>query len=316
MEIEFDPVFLVGTTRSGTTLLSLMLDHHPDIAFAGESEWIWDFPARAAGRMPAYHVWLEAHRHYRHHGLRTDRSLSFDELARSFLEQMRAAVDAEGAKRLIGWQLHRHYAAALALYPRARFIHLVRDGRDVCASWLKFGWLGNAYEAGLRWRHALAEWQAVKPRIAAARRVELRFEDLIRAPERELARLCDFLGAPYAPEMLAYHRDTTYERPDPGQAGKWRQQLSRRELRLFESVAAAELAANGYEPSGQPSLALRPWSRAWLRLDDKLRHHRARVRIYGPRLWLADVLSRRLAMRKTQERVRLALNEIESARLK
>jgi hypothetical protein len=315
MEIDFDPVFLVGTTRSGTTLLSLMLGHHPDIAFAGESEWIWDFPA-AAAKMPAYHAWLETHRHYRHHGLRTDRSLSFEQLARGFLEQMRAAVDAESAKRVIGWQLHRHYAAALALYPGARFIHLVRDGRDVCASWLKFGWLGNAYEAGLRWRDALAEWRAVKARIPEARRVELRFEDLISAPERELARICGLLDAPYTPAMLSYHENTSYERPDPGQAGKWRKQLSRRAVRLFESVAAADLSASGYPPSGEPPIALTPWSRAWLRVDDKLRHHSARVRIYGPRLWLADLLSRRLAMRKTQERVRLALNEIESARLK
>ena len=47
-----EPLFLVGTTRSGTTLLSLMLGHHPQIAFVGEYEWVWDFaPAHAAATL-------------------------------------------------------------------------------------------------------------------------------------------------------------------------------------------------------------------------------------------------------------------------
>jgi hypothetical protein len=183
-----EPIFLVGTTRSGTTLLSLMLGHHPQIAFVGELEWVWDYPdentirAWKAPILSDYYAWVQTHRHYIHHNIRLDRSLSFNALARSFLAQMREQTDPRHEKPRYGAQVHRHYLQALETWPKARFIHIVRDGRDVCASWIKFGWLGNAYEAGIRWRDALAEWEAVKPAIAPSQRIELRFEDLITDP--------------------------------------------------------------------------------------------------------------------------------------
>jgi len=310
------PVFIVGTTRSGTTLLSLMLGHHPELAFVGELEWVWDF---APGKLPSlepYYAWLATHRHYRTHRLRIDRSLEFTELVRSFFNQMRAEADPGGTRPIAGCQVHRHYAQALALWPRARFIHIVRDGRDVCASWIKFGWLGNAYEAGHGWRQALEEWAMAKPHIDPARRTEIRFEDLIRAPERELGRLCEFIGVPYSEAMLRYHEDTTYDPIDPGQAGKWREQLDSRDIRVFESVAGRDLIENGYELSGEQPYSPKPWSDFLLRIEGKLRHHRARVRIFGPGLWLADLLTRRLGLKRLQDRVRLALNDVESARIK
>jgi len=311
------PVLLVGTTRSGTSLLSLMLGHHPQIAFAGELEWVWDFaPNSEAPPLEAYYAWLATHRHYLHHRLRADRSLGFADLARSFLDQMRSAVDPGAMRPHVGCQVHRHYAHALSLWPRARFIHIVRDGRDVCASWIRFGWLGNGYEAGLRWQEALAEWRAIKPRVEPARRTEIRFEDLVRSPQRELARLCDFIGTSFSDAMLRYHEDTSYGPVDPEQAGKWREQLAARDLRLFEAVAGPDLTANGYDLSGECLYELRPWSHLLLQLQGKLRRHRARARIYGPKLWLADILARRIGVRSLRDRVRLALNRVENTRMK
>jgi len=312
-----EPVFLVGATRSGTTLLSLMLGHHPSIAFVGEFEWPWDFaPDAVRPELQPYHAWLATNRHFRHHDLHVDRSLRFEELVRDFLRQMRASVDPGATRPHVGCQVHRHYAHALSIWPKARFIHIVRDGRDVCASWIKLGWLGNAYVGGQHWRALLAEWAEVAPQIDAARRTEIRFEDLIQAPERELARLCTFIGVPYSDAMLRYHEDTTYERIDPSQGGKWRLQLKRREIRVFEALAAKELVSNGYALSGEPPYPLRPLSRFLLRIDSKLKHHRARVRNFGFRLWLADILTRRLGLETLHARVRLALNEVENSRIR
>lgn len=309
-----EPVFLVGTTRSGTTLLSLMLGHHPRIAFIGELEWVWDFDLPDGAPLDPYYAWLGMHRHFLHHRMQVDRSLDFPGLARSFFEQMRAEAGAD--KPIVGCQVHRHYKKALAVWPRARFIHLLRDGRDVCASWLKFGWLGSAYEAGQIWRDAQAEWDAIKATVDPSRRIEVRFEELIRFPERELGRICTFLGTEYSERMLSYSENSTYEKPDPSQAGKWPRQLSRRDVRLFEASAGEALQATGYPPSENPPYRLQPWSRPLLRLEGKLRHHRARARIYGPGLWLADLLARHVGPYSLQKRVRLALNEIEIARLK
>lgn len=315
-----EPILLLGSTRSGTTLLSLMLGHHPQIAFVGELEWVWDHPLERAdpeGPPPAdYYAWLATHRHLHHHRLRVDRSLGLAGLARSFLGQMREHADPKALKPRFGCQVHRHYARALATWPKARVLHIVRDGRDVCASWLRLDWLGNAYEGGRRWRDAITQWEAARSSLDRSLRLELRFEDLVREPEGELRRISDFLGVPYDEAMLRFHEDTTYGPVDPGQEGKWRGELSRRDVRLFETVAGQALTGSGYALSGELPYRLGPWTRAALVLDHKIRRHRARARIFGLRLWLGDVVTHRIGPRWLRDRVRLELNAIEEGMVK
>lgn len=308
------PVLLAGTTRAGTTLLSLMLGHHPRIAFVGELEWVWDHP-HAPGDLPSYHRWVLTNRHFRNHGLHLDTSLDFDGLVRSFAARMRKLGDPK-KKPIYGFQLHRHYDEALDAWPEARVIHIVRDGRDVCASWLKFGWLGNAYKAGVEWRDALDAWERTKARIDPKRVAEVRFEDLIAAPEREVTRLCAHLGTSFDPATLRYHEDTTYEPVDPKQAEKWRKQLSPREIRLFESVAGETLARYGYPPSGQPQQSLPPGASVALNLHNRLSHHRKRLERLGPSLWLADIVGRHVGPSWLESAVQLHINELENAEMK
>lgn len=108
-----EPVFIVGPPRSGTTLLSLMLGPHPQIAFVGEFEWTWDFPSDTGDvALTAYVEWLQTNRHYLHHSPEIDASLDFDGLVRSFLDQMWEQGDPGHRKPLVGVQLHRHYRQA------------------------------------------------------------------------------------------------------------------------------------------------------------------------------------------------------------
>jgi len=79
------PIFLVGAERSGTTVLRLMLDHHPQIAWCYEFEYVvdqisnnGDFP-----QLEAYYEWLETHRIFQGTGFEVDRSLSYPQLANS-----------------------------------------------------------------------------------------------------------------------------------------------------------------------------------------------------------------------------------------
>jgi hypothetical protein len=288
------------------------------VAFVGELEWVWDGPRTAGGReldARTYHDWLSGHRLFRRHGFALNRALPIGELPRDLLEQMRHQRDPRREKALVGCQVHNWYDEARRCWPNARFIHIVRDGRDVCASWIKLGWLGNGYEAGLRWRAALDEWDRVRPLIPADQSTEVRFEALVRAPEAELSRLCTFLGVPYDANMLRYHEDTTYEPIDPNQAGKWVRQLARRDVQLFEAAAGSALVQQGYALSGERALRLRPWSRPLIAIDDSLRHHRTRARTYGISLWLADIAARRLRLRDLWSRVRLRMNEVDDGLL-
>ena len=309
-----EPVFIVGPPRSGTTLLSLMLGRHPQIAFVGEFEWTWDFPLGTGDvALTAYVEWLQTNRHYLHHGPEIDASLDFDGLVRSFLDQMWEQGDPGHRKPLVGVQLHRHYHQAHRTWPRARFIHIVRDGRDVCASWIAKGWTGNGFVAGERWNRALEDWRTLEPSIPADRAIEVRFETLVQDPGGELGKLCAFLGVEYSDELLDYHTSTTYDPVDPEQARKWPRSLSRRDLRLFESQSGDQLTRAGYPPSGEPPRTRLP--AGILRLDNALRQNAGRVRNFGFAIWFAELFTRRLRLQTWHDRIQHRINAIENTML-
>lgn len=88
------------------------------------------------------------------------------------------------------------------MVPGARFIFIVRDGRDVIASLVK---RGRSVEASAeRW---IADNERVLAQRGAPDAIVMRYEDLVLLPERELERLCSFLGVIFSPDMLDYHRD-------------------------------------------------------------------------------------------------------------
>lgn len=91
-----------------------------------------------------------------------------------------------------------------AALPEARFIHMIRDGRDVALSYRRKEADPVAIKRiAVRWRR----------RVNATRRqgekvphyIELRYEDLVTDPEAELRRVCEFIELGFRPEMLAYH---------------------------------------------------------------------------------------------------------------
>lgn len=315
------PILIVGSTRSGSTLLSLMVRNHPRIAFAGELEWVWDFdfeeePDLKKRPPDEYLEWLLVQRHFQHHHLQIDPSLPFGRLVRDLVYQMREDAEPGCQKPWVSWTMHRHLEQALRIWPRARVVHLVRDGRDVCSSWLRLGWLGSGYDAGLRWSQELERWRHAKAHMAPGQSMEMRFERLITDPARELRRLCAFIGESYEPSMLTYPETSTYGPVDPGQARKWPGELALHDVRLFETVAGDELVRQGYGLSGNSSFPMHPAIEPLLMVEAKLRHHRALARTFGPGLHFADVLARRMGPRWLRDRVQLELNAIESANLK
>lgn len=103
------------------------------------------------------------------------------------------------------------------MFPGARFIHLVRDGRDVAASLVERAWRdprsGRLFdhcaslEAAVRYWQGLAAIGLAAERALGPKRVlRLAYETLARTPEAELQRLCAFIGVPYAAQMLEFHQ--------------------------------------------------------------------------------------------------------------
>jgi hypothetical protein len=147
----------------------------------------------------------------------------------------------------------------LAGFPDLQVIHLIRDGRDVALSY-KAAFFGpkHAYHLAERWGQYLAAAEESQAVLGEGGFLPVRYEDLTADPERELRRICDFLGEEFAPSMLTFHRGALAQISDQrnlanlrrpiltDNVGKWRKEMSAREIRIFEALAGAKLERYGY----------------------------------------------------------------------
>lgn len=308
------PLMLVGAERSGTTLLRLMLDHHPEIALLPEFEFSVELVG-AEGQWPeiaAFHDLLRTSRDFLEYELSIDPALDYPTLVDSFLAQKR---DRDG-KGIVGATVHHHFDRLTHLWPAVRFIHIVRDGRDVAASAIPMGWAGNTYTGVERWIDAEELWESIEARVPESRRIDVYYEELVADPKLTVTKICEFIGVEFDDAMFDYARTSSYSAPDGRLAAQWKRKQSEWEVRLTESRIATMLARRGYEPSGFPSLVVEQRLERSLLRQDRWARRRFRARAYGWRLFLEDILSRHLGVRGWQESVRLRQNALDASVLK
>ncbi|MEO5883789.1 MAG: sulfotransferase [Caldimonas sp.] len=286
------PFFLVGSVRSGTTVLRLMLGHHPQICRCDELEYVageiagrndWPDVAEYVRRLPRHHG-------YRQSGFVPDVSMTFPAMVQDFFAQLRKA----DSRELAGATVHNHFDELTRIWQDAKFIHLVRDPRDVARSCVEIGWAGNAWAGIGTWLAADDAWQRLVQRLPPEQRLEVRFEDLTSRTESELARICEFIGVSYDPAMIEIEADSTYRRPNPRDARSWRDGAPPTEVREMEARLGGRLVRAGYSPSGLSPLKLSIGRRFALDLDHRFRRMRFSQRRYGILKWVAHAVLRRL----------------------
>lgn len=278
-------VFIVGCPRSGTTLLRRMVDAHPRVAIIPEIGWLARsyerrdgvdsagnvepslvadlFSRGSMGRYSSLPVPLEE----------LERRIS-DDAGLSYRDLVTLLFDRYGEHRgkpLVGNKTVDH-ALSLGtlheLFPEARMVHLIRDGRDVAMSaidWRRAGKLADRFST---WRAepigtALCwwEWHVEMARqdglpLGPDRYVEMRYEALVGDPRVELTRLCAFLGIEYSESMVHFHEGhlDSREVPDakhrwlPATPGlrDWRRQMAPDAVETAEAVAGDLLTELGY----------------------------------------------------------------------
>lgn len=274
-------LFVLGRGRSGTSLLSRLLDAHPEIAVAPESLFILylrrrylqaDFEDPRVVRDFSRDVWMEERmRRWQLEPKVLARrlgALQGADFQRMSTEIYAANAEARGKGRP-AWlgDKNPHYAlfaSTLAeTFPRARFIHLVRDYRDNILSYrsVRFD-LSSVAALAYRWcRYNRCVQQAADR--WPDRFLFLRFEDLIREPRRSLESVCAFLALPFDPGMLEFHRRPNPFVPDwhsnlrnpldPGQIEKWRRRMLRSHIAVADAVCQPLGTRWGYQPSTAPS---------------------------------------------------------------
>jgi hypothetical protein len=290
-----------------------MLNQHPQLSWGVESDFIVS-QMSDEGTLPAledYYAWLEVNRIFQLCQFQVDRDLTYAELVKSFLSQQRDRTQ----KPLIGATVHHHFNRLRFLWPNARYIHLLRDARDVARSCVGMGWAGNVWRGVERWIEAENLWANLRPQIPADRRLEVTYEALIQDPIAQLTRICDFIGIPYDDAMLQYPTSTTYSFPDPQHISQWRQKLSPWEIQLIESRTASMLVERGYPLSNLSTPNPQPWQ-PFLTLEDWLMRRSFRLRRYGFGLLASDWLARNLGLESWQKHLQIQLNQVDNLHLK
>lgn len=268
------PFFILGCPRSGTSLLSRMLDGHPRLTVPYESHLFNTF-FPLLGRYGSLAA-AENRRRLVQDILLTDvmndwdprlsvqdvvsrvRGESFGDIAGAVMESWAALQKKPRWGEKTPHHLH-YWREIRTFFPKARFIHIVRDARDVSLSLVaaRFG-PKTCYGAAQHWVRYLEGAAEAERELGGEFFAELKYEDLLAEPEETLTRLCAFLGEDYSPSMLEYHRGGGSYRTDDrnlqnlrrpllhDNVARWRKEMSPGDLRVVEAVAGEHLRRFGY----------------------------------------------------------------------
>lgn len=254
---ETAPILVGGCGRSGTTLLQVILDAHPDLCCVNESSILHLGKldtSKLANRidLPIDRVREIADSSPRH-GQFVERVCG--EFAANLNKERWADKSPRNVRRLP--YIFKHF-------PKARFVHVLRDGRDAACSlrthpkyrridgklvemktWKPFEGCAG------RWQNDVSEGLAWRGHPGYH---ELRYEDLVSEPEPVLRKLFDFIGAPWSPAVLDYHRVEERSQKDPGfqkplfrsSIARWRKNMSPEDGATFLRIAGPLLKSLGY----------------------------------------------------------------------
>ena len=190
------PIFIVGCQRSGTTLVRLVLDSHPNISCGPETRFLADLAHLTRGswtRLSQYGFPKE-YWHGKIAGL-------FDSLQSDYAAGRGKSRWADKSPR---YALVLDYISEL--FPTSQIVHVVRDGRDVVASHRdRWGYV-SAVKAVEKWPRYIKAAQAVGRLLPSDRYCEVRYERLVTEPEHSLRELLAYLGEPWDDSVLAYDK--------------------------------------------------------------------------------------------------------------
>ena len=272
------PIFIVGTQRSGTTLLRLILNAHSQIAIPEEATFLIPLLKKKFLHRKIEKDSLTAL--IRYLSLNAQFKLwNYD--SRAFLSQLsqkngislRDLIDGlfssycdSRGKKIWGDKtpsFFRKLDILSALFPDAKFIHIIRDGRDVFDSWRRMDpSKGNAAVTALDWRYKLFRIEKSFTGIPESNKIIIRYEDLIDGPYTTIKAVCRMIGINYEDRMLdfyktsheyigTHHSELIFKPIDRENKYKWKKNLSLREIVVFNLLSKHCLKKNGYEIKGR-----------------------------------------------------------------
>ena len=198
------PVFIIGMPRSGSTLVEQIVSSHPDIFGAGEVKYLSRALGQLRDRFPSLQKYPQM--------MEKITPAQLDIVAKNYLSAL--STGAGGAKRITDKLLTNYFFVGLIhlLYPKAKFIHTLRDPVDTCLSGFTklfkddmphsydLGELGRYYR---KYKELMAYWEKTLPKGTIKTVV---YEDVVANTEKEAKELIQFLGLEWNEKCLEFHK--------------------------------------------------------------------------------------------------------------
>jgi hypothetical protein len=269
-----DPFFIIGAQRSGTTLLRLIINSHSQVAIPEEGTFLMPLLRELRGsyhesigkkQLKNYIKYIQNNHQFmawKFDGFETFSDLLKKEVSlKNLIESL--YIDYAASHGKVQWgdktpSFFRKVVELSEMFPNAKFINVVRDGRDVYLSMRRREWgRKNASVAALEWAYKVRTVERSFKQLPFERFHVLRFEDLIRDPEGRVKEVCQFLGINFEVRMLEFwktsdrfigrhHSALIFKPISDISAEKWRKSMTLREKLAFELIAKDCLRSYGY----------------------------------------------------------------------
>ena len=267
--------FIVGCGRSGTTLLQSICLQVPAVMVGPETKFFGFFPPSHDLSTPQR--WQSALEKIQEIAQRDQMHLEWDidethPPIRDHKHLFQAWLHALGRPQNAQWigdasNVHTPHILRLAhLFPQAKIIHLFRDPRDVVASQY-IAWQTSTVRGSLRWYRAYQTHLLAQHTLSEKHYFSLRYEDLVQQPQKEIQKLCTWMGWTYQADLLhphlrkqtgfaprENHKRGTLKPITSKNIGRYKERLCTEDLFWIETICAEGMKDLGYQPHTSPSL--------------------------------------------------------------
>ncbi len=267
-------IFAFGPARGGTTYLGSILDKWFDVGTGPEGTFI-PKAFRLANRLgdlsnikkrKIFAEYLSQVEMLEIIRKRYPQELQFDVSPNEILKRMKGDSPSDGIfavfesvadyrnKKRVGNknpEFWKYLPLLLDLFPETSyFLFIVRDGRDVAISLRNVSWGGQSiYEAAVEWRNMIHKVDQFKNNIAKDRLLTIKYENILQKPAEAMEQIGRFLGEDNQELEIKKEKFqlSMIENEKRVNFNKWKMQLTRKEVEIFEAIAGQELEQYGYE---------------------------------------------------------------------